>query len=324
MKWNKSMWIATAIMVPIIAIVCILSVNNAKEYDAVSVIFMGKAELRNTIEIPLSQAKELAVEYSSKNLQVYPAEGDTIVIKEYLLSDKEEAKARCVTEGERATVTGGNVSTIIMFGGIGERIEIYLPKEGLHSVELKTSSGNITANETFALTAGKVSVAAKSGNIRWRDTKAEAVSLTASSGNVKCRSLEATEILVSTNSGNIDAEDVSGKLEISASSGNINALQIEGCGSMSANSGNVKVEADAVTGDMHLKTSSGNIKLLVPKELSFGLEIQTGSGNISTDFDDYLSYNKKGNQASGVVGAAADCQIAAQAGSGNVKITRNE
>lgn len=324
MKWNKSMWIATAIMVPIIAIVCILSINSAKEFDAVSVIFMGKAELRNTIEIPLSQVKDLTVEYSSKNLQVYPAEGDIIVIKEYLLSDKEEAQAKCVTEGEQATVTGGKVSTIIMFGGIGERIEIYLPEEGLHSVDLKTSSGNITADETFALAAEKVSVAAKSGNIRWRGTKADGISLTASSGNVKCQSLEATEILVSTNSGNIDAENVSGKLELSASSGNINALQIEGCGSITANSGNVKVEADAVTGDMHLKTSSGNIKLFVPKELSFGLEIKTGSGNISTDFDDYLSYNKNGNQASGVIGTAADCLIAAQAGSGNVKIIWNE
>ncbi len=282
MKWNKSMMIATAIMVPIIFIICILSANKAKEYTGVSVAFMGKAELRNTIEIPLLQASDLEVIYNSKNVKVYPSERDTIVIKEYLLSDKEEAHAKCIIEDGKASIIGGKVSTIVIFGEIGERIEVYLPKEGMKSLNLKTSSGN-----------------------------------------VRCQDLEAAEILVSTNSGNIDVENASGKFELSASSGNINALQIKGCGTMTANSGNVKVEADEITGDVQLKTGSGNVKLMLPKELSFGLEVQTGSGNISTDFDEMISYNKKGNQVSGTVGTAAECKISAQAGSGNVKITRD-
>lgn len=268
MKWNKSMTIATVIMVPVILIVCLLSVNKAKEYSGVSVVFMGKAELRNTIEIPLSEANELTVEYSSKNIQVYPAKGDTVIIKEYLLSKKEEAHAKCVTENGKATVTGGKVSTIVFFGGIGERIEVYLPVEGMKAADLKTSSGNITADETFSLNAKQVSVTTKSGNIKWRNTKADKIALAASSGNVK-------------------------------------------------------VEADAVTGDIQLKTGSGNIKLMLPKELSFDMKVQTGSGNIDTDFEEMVSYNKKGNQASGTVGTAPECLISAQAGSGNVKITRN-
>ena len=84
-----------------------------------------------------------------------------------------------------------------------------------------------------------------------------------------------------------------------------------------------ETKMEEVEGDISLKASSGGVKLLLPKELSFELEVKTGSGNIHTDYDNNLSYNKKGNHASGIVGAEATCRISAEAGSGSVRVEQN-
>lgn len=283
-------------------------------------VMFGQAKLRNTIEIPLSEANQIELKYSSKNLKVYPAEGDSIIIKEYLLSDKE--KAECVIENQKATVKGKNVFTFVFVGG-GERIEVYLPKEGIDILSMETVSGNITADEAFSIQANAVCIGTSSGNIKWRNTKAEKVALAASSGNIHAWEISAGETAAATSSGNIDAENINGAFALAASSGNIHALGMSGSGSANTGSGSIKVEMDEVTGDLKLKANSGGVKVFLPRELSFALEAQTGSGSIHTDYDEQLSYNKKGNQASGIIGGEVSCTVRAEAGSGSVKISKN-
>lgn len=283
-------------------------------------VMFGQAKLRNTIEIPLSEANQIELKYSSKNLKVYPVEGDSIIIKEYLLSDKE--KAECVIENQKATVKGKNVFTFVFVGG-GERIEVYIPKEGIDILSVETASGNITADEAFSIQANAVCIGTSSGNIKWRNTKAEKVALAASSGNIHAWEISAGETAAATSSGNIDAENINGAFALAASSGNIHALGMSGSGSANTGSGSIKVEMDEVTGDLKLKANSGGVKVFLPRELSFALEAQTGSGSIHTDYDEQLSYNKKGNQASGIIGGEASCTVRAEAGSGSVKISKN-
>lgn len=315
---NKSMWIAAVIMIPLVILVSFICVKESKNMGTIAGFAIGQAELRNTIEIPLSEANSLEADYGSPNLKIYPTDGDTIIIKEYLHSDA--ATAECVIENKKATVKSRKTITLVLMG-TGERIEIYLPKEGIKELDLKTASGNITADEAFAITAEEVSIAAASGNIKWRDTDAKKAYFTAASGNIKVFDIVAEEVVVTTASGNIDTENVTGILTATAASGNIDALAVKGCGSVTASSGNVKMELEEVTGDISLKTNSGGVKLLLPKGLSFTFEAQTSSGNISTAFDEQLSYNKKGNQASGTVGASPAFAVSAKASSGNVKIT---
>lgn len=327
MENKGSKILATVIIIPLIVVICILSVGRAEKSEGmVSFAVFGAAELRNEISIPVSEVDNLEVLYTSKNVKVYSSDADKIVIKEYLLIDHEDAKAT-VTRGESAdgkrtvTVTGGKRQGISIFSiGFGEKIEVYLPKEAVESLCLQTKSGNITASDDFELSVDNVKVAAASGNIKWQNTKAKHMSVETASGNIHCKDIKAEEISMAAASGNIDVEKAQGDMEMETSSGSIHALQVKGHGAFAANSGGIKVEADEITGDMKVKTSSGNIKLLLPKGLSFIFEAQTGSGNIDTDFDDKLSFNKKGNQASGVVGENAEYKIFAKANSGNVKI----
>ena len=94
-----------------------------------------------------------------------------------------------------------------------------------------------------------------------------------------------------------------------------------GSGSVQTTSGNVKVEADEVTGDIRAGAHSGNVRLILPHNLSFETRIQTGSGITRTSFDESLSYNREGDQAHGTVGDTPSCVIEAQTTSGNVHIS---
>lgn len=303
-------------------IVSLFSVFYAKKGGAL--VFMG-AELRNTIEIPLSQAVSLQASYGSKNLEVYTWQEDKIVIKEYLNSSREDAKATVEFSGDRAVVTGGSIPwnfTTLFWGGLNERIEIYLPENGIKELELITGSGNISARESFFVETQKAAIQAGSGNIRWRNTKAGQIFLHANSGNIHGEGL-AGDSDIHTSSGNITIKDITGAVKAEAGSGNITVTQLAGQCQAEAGSGNLRVEAVEVTGDISLHTGSGNQRLELPDSLSFSLQVNTGSGNIHTDYDGYLQFNKKGNQATGQVGDQPVCQVTSHAGSGNVTIKMN-
>lgn len=322
MKSNKLAFLISGLcMLFIILIICMFSVRFVKKGGPI-VALADQGKLRNTIEIPLSDAADISVAYTSDNLKLYPIEGDTVIVKEYLSSRRENALASVSIDNGKATITGGERNPIssFLYVSINERIEIYLPEEGIRNLDIQVSSGNITAEDGFVLQAKKVSINAGSGNIKWQDTKAEQVNVEASSGNLRINKITADGIAFTTKSGNITVDELSGKSEILAGSGNVSITEFMGCGSVNTKSGNMKVEADKITGDMALEAGSGNVRLMIPADLSFELEINTGSGNIHTDFDHAVSYNKDGNHAMGVVGAEPVGKLSLSAGSGNVSL----
>ena len=319
MKNRIMLSIAAGVVVILAGIVTVLSVNYVKKGGPLAV--MG-ASLKNTIEIPLSQAESLLADYGSKNLEVYVWQEEKIVIKEYLNDDWEEAKATVEFDGNRAVVSGGKWRWSIrnmFWGGLNERMEIYLPAQGINELELVTGSGNINAMEGFSIETKKTRIQAGSGNIRWMDTGADEVILYANSGNVRGDRIRGNTN-VHTGSGNITVKNVTGFLKAQAGSGNITVEGLSGGCGAEAGSGNIRVDAVEVLEDITLHTGSGNQRLGLPESLSCSFQVKTGSGNIHTDFDDLLDYNKKGNQAAGQTGGAPVCQVTCQAGSGNVTI----
>ncbi len=319
--------IAAVIMVPLLLLVCIWSVNSVKNKESVvDISVAGSAELRNTIEIPIEEAKNLEVTYTSKNVYVYPSEGKDIVIKEYLISDREECRAQVSKETDekgraKTAVTGGKSNVVTFFFiGKGEKIEIYLPMEGLEVLKLQTGSGNIKKENEFVLTGTEVLVSAGSGNIKWMDTQAQSIGISTGSGNIKMEDITA-DVKLTAGSGNISAVNAWGNAEVKTGSGNITVESFKGAGSFEAGSGNVRLQAEEVTGDLDFRTKSGGIKVQLPKESSFQAQIETGSGNIRTSFDDVMSYNKDGNNATGSFGNAPTFTVNVKAGSGNVNLT---
>lgn len=310
MKNSKGALLGAVIaMTGAIILVSVGSIKSAayhREGGMAWALFPGNVQLRNTIEIPLSDIDSLVMEYGGKNIKVYASEEEKVIIKEYLYSSSPMAIAS-VSYGEdkEVTVTGGqtNVIAILGFFGGGEKIEVYIPEKSLAKLYLKVGSGNVTSEASCTREDGSLTVHSGSGNIKWRQAVAENLSFQAGSGNIALWNMK-------------------GSLAVGTGSGNITMTEISGSGVVEAGSGNVKVEAAAVTGDMSLTTGSGNIRLELPEDLSFHFQAETGSGAINVDFDDDLSYNKKGNYAEGEVGSGEPrVEIRVKANSGNVRVS---
>lgn len=305
----------------IIALACLISFFSVLYVKGGPFMSMS-AMLRNTIEIPLSQADCLKADYGSKNLEVYVWQEDKIVIKEYLISDSDEAKATLVFDGNRAIVTGGTWDRNNLFmGDLNQRIEIYLPASGVSELELVTGSGNIRTKGEFGIETQKADIRAGSGNITWENITASENIFYTGSGNIRVDAIEGDTSL-HTGSGNVTVKTVKGAAVIEAGSGNITLEELTGSCRAESRSGNIKIDAEEVMGDIILKTGSGNQRLQLPENLSFSLDANTGSGIINTDYDGFLSYNKKGNTAVGQIGDNPICNIDVRTGSGNVTVKK--
>lgn len=328
MNHKNSLLLAAVVMILAIAVISALSVKSAKENGSVHIVFGGRAELRNTIELSASEIDTLNVKYSGKNIVVYPSENDSITIKEYLISDSSEAQAEvdiinnADTGKKTVNVTGGKAFALNIFGffAAGERIEVYLPEEGPEGLLIQAGSGNIKAESDFSIRTNLLELTVGSGNIGWHDTDAEEIHIQAGSGNISAKNLIG-DMEIGTGSGDIKLTYAEGSAEITAGSGNISIDDFSGQGSVTAGSGNIKMEVLEIKGDLKLKTGSGNSRLVLPQQSAFSLEVQTGSGNIKTSFDDMLSYNKKGNRAKGDIGGKPAVMVSVKANSGNVSIT---
>ena len=97
MKDKWAVLSATVIVLILMGGISVMSVKYASGRGSVqgraSLVWGGKAELRNVIELPLSDVESLTLEYGSKNIRVYPSEKDAVVIKEYLYSDEAQRLA---------------------------------------------------------------------------------------------------------------------------------------------------------------------------------------------------------------------------------------
>lgn len=328
--WNSALILSVSavVMILLVILISVLSVKAAVRNGGVHIVFGGRAELRNTIELSSADADELEIRYSSKNIYVYPSEDDHIVIKEYLLSKSPDAQAQVSTlcdadTGENTvTITGGCADIITIFGffSMDERIEVYLPQNAPKELLLCTSSGNIMADDIFSMQADRLELTASSGNIVWSHTDAGELHIKTNSGNIRLTDMKG-DAEIAANSGNIRLTDITGNVETAVGSGNIVIEGFSGAGSMTAGSGNIKMQVERLEGDLALKTRSGNSRLILPKQSAFSFEAETGSGNINTFFDEALTYNKKGNQAKGTVGENPEALVRVEANSGNVTIT---
>lgn len=146
-------------------------------------------------------------------------------------------------------------------------------------LEFKTGSGNIDVDGV------NINVLAKSG-----------------SGNIEINNLEG-KLRINTGSGNIDLSRVigrhdgstgSGEIRIdrsegdarfSTGSGNIRVRDISGGIEFSTGSGNIDVEGATIKNHSRVSTGSGNAEVVLSSVLDYDINLSTGSGNVTLDFN---------------------------------------
>ncbi len=318
----KRTWMGFIIFLCGAIVICTASVSYARHYNYGSFHFIGgfgMVSLKNTEEFAADGIENIDISYSSENIIFLKGEADKIVIKEYL-HDGGEDHTRMEVEGNTLYIKKNervNGIYFLSFLGGSERIEIYLPEAFGGSVNATASSGNITSDPAWSFKEFYANV--KSGNITCKEIEAEKITAETSSGNISFGKAQGERTLTAS-SGNIVVSSGAGDTYASASSGNITVEGASGNFKASTHSGNIKAELISLGETVEAEVSSGNIRLDIPKNSAFSFEAEASSGIIDTDFDEYLSYSKKGNKANGTYGENVITSIRTRASSGNTEV----
>ena len=121
------------------------------------------------------------------------------------------------------------------------QIDLYLSNEVIESLDIESSTGNITINK--GLTFGNVEIEGSTGNITFSSNVDKNMNIEISTGNV-----------------NIKDSLVLGAVEIESSTGNIN-LENVNCGSLEIeiSTGKTKLTKTIVTKDLNVEGSTGDV-----------------------------------------------------------------
>ncbi|MGW8122949.1 DUF4097 family beta strand repeat-containing protein [Roseivirga echinicomitans] len=146
-------------------------------------------------------------------------------------------------------------------------------------LNFKTGSGNIEVSGV------NINVVARSGsgNIYIQDLEGTVSSITGS-GNLEFSNLIGTHN-GSTGSGNIRIDRSQGDSDMSTGSGNVRLRDVSGAFKMSSGSGNIIVESAAIKGASGFRTGSGNVEVGLSSALNYDLNLGTGSGNATLNFN---------------------------------------
>lgn len=184
------------------------------------------------------------------------------------------------------------------------------------SVSLSTTSGNIITGGI----SGESTVSTTSGDITTALLGGGTVSTT--SGEVRITEAE-KNLSVNSVSGDVRVESLNAPFRFNTTSGEIIVENGSGSGKASSVSGDIRLSlTDALTGNLTLNTTSGDIVLALPETSSFYLDFDSTSGSCNTFFDDRLSFNKRGNQASGEYGSNSENKLNVSTTSGDLRITK--
>ena len=263
----------------------------------------GPTKVQKEESINADNLNKINVDFGSADIEIKATDDKEIKICEK--SNKKLDKKNLFTtskDGDTLTIEKPNNIHIFTFGSYNEKIEISIPKSYAKDLNVHSSSGNV---------------------ILASDATLNELKLSASSGNIKTDyTVKASSFYAKTSSGNISINSLNTeKYEFTATSGNIKAESLEGSGSVRVSSGNIKLNMKDVKDYLSAYTTSGNIHISIPKDLSFEFNGDCTSGDIDASFD--LNYKtKRGNKAAAKIGNGPYKKIDASASSGDINISQ--
>jgi len=159
--------------------------------------------------------------------------------------------------------------------------ELWVPPSA--QVSAQSVSGSIQVvereNDVWAkTTSGTLEIEGIVGNVEAKTT----------SGAIEVRDVEGESIVADSTSGKVTLDKVEGIIEAHSVSGRVNIEDSKGAAkSVRTTSGGIWVELKEVTetvSRMLLTSTSGDVTLLLPKDISADIDVQTTSGRIRSEF----------------------------------------
>jgi hypothetical protein len=196
--------------------------------------------------------------------------------------------------------SGGRRTTVRSYGsGLEAHADLVVRVPAGKRVEVNLAVGEITADRVEADlrldvhsasvrltgTKGRQFVDAGSGSVRVEDASGE-LEVDTGSGSTTLVGLRMSQIRVDAGSGSIDARDVRAeRFAVDVGSGSVTAEELGTDDlTLETGSGSVRVALTKVPARSRIDTGSGSVSIALPADAAADLDIETGSGGISTDF----------------------------------------
>lgn len=278
---------------------------------------------------------------TSEKINFITSDSDELKVRFYGSYSSSDSKYRpelTLTEsGGDITVKVGYKSHIgpLMFNS-DLKLDVYLPAAYAKSLDVRTTSADITIDEIASLevfkgqtvsgsltakriNASRAELAAASGALSING-QFDSIRCSATSGNITSEDIQAKTAAFDTASGNIRVNAAADDLKLHSNSGEITAEQVDAksCRAETASggitlrgnpgkleaasaSGNIRLEYGELSNDISVTTTSGSTSIKLPENAEFRLAFNTASGRSKVDFPVTISGTSDRRGMSGTV-----------------------
>ncbi len=271
----------------------------------------GNYSLVQEKKFPAQDIRSLKIDYGkgssgSTDVLFYQGTGDEIIIREYMNYEPGQNQLSAIEQsgGElRITGAGHRFFSFLSISFRGAYVEVYLPAGfagDMETLTVKTISGEISSK--IGLTAqGGFLASTTSGDITLGQVTGS-ITLSTTSGEIKLEEGEG-DLDAESTSGDIRVGSLAGSFRMSTTSGELTVSRAGSFGRAHSVSGDIRVFLEDLTGDLDISTTSGAVDLAFPGTADFRFRFSTTSGECGTFFDEALSFDRKGRNAEGKLGA---------------------
>ncbi|TFG46711.1 MAG: hypothetical protein E4H41_01375 [Gemmatimonadales bacterium] len=183
------------------------------------------------------------------------------------------------------------------------------------SIEVETASADVSGTGT----AGSLSIDTGSGDVTLAGHNGE-LSVDTGSGDIVLSKIKTGDLSLDTGSGDVRIDGVTAdELSVDTGSGDVivtaaGARDVE----IDTGSGDIRLSLTGDINDLSVDTGSGDVEISAPKSLGATVEIETNSGDITTEFP--VQVTRKGRD--GLVGTIGNGEgrIAIDTASGDVTL----
>lgn len=277
-------------------------------------------QIANELHFSLDGISDVTVSYDEEPITFFKAEGDELIIKEYMTENKSSYYANVTQKNDRIHVSEGRKP--LFKDGFYRYVEVYLPASYQEALTITTTDGDIDLSGVELQLSG-LYIDSTAGTVEINSAHASDIHLSSTSGTLELGKIEADTIQLQTTRGNVLCDELTGCVTYTSTSGNADIKAATGSGSYKANnSGNLNVAYAEVTGDLYFFNKNDAINLTIPADLDFEFEATTKNGSVTTTFQEYLTID--GRTIRGIVGGDATITITTETNNGNIEVAYGE
>lgn len=308
-----------------------------------------QGEVSGEREEPLQKQERLSLQHFSGDIQLVPSEDSTLRVqytqritfqgsREELDRTLGELPLTVDKDGYSVNISPPSVEKETKIKGQQVDMTIQVPKQ-LKYIKIKGTSGTIGVSGLKQQEA--ITLSLDSGSIRMEQCSTKDFSIEVLSGNADLEQIQGNgnvklsagnadfkkiqgDMTYQSTSGKLTMEEFEGALngELSSGTMDIRKARLETSSSLYATSGTILLQVEKINADgqYSIEASSANIRLKLPQDQGYDMDIQSATGKVegSMDFDG-PSVEKTSDRLKGRVGAGgADIRIFIT--SGNVRV----